>query len=142
MTLVGYKGLPQGLVLSPFVYNIIWPCAARFIPSRCRFLQYADDLVVYMVHRLFDVAHGLVQTACTSLNVFFSSMGLTISASKSEIMLFTRKHNRLQFLVRIAFFNAGLRWSCYAKYVRRRCLQRVNLLKRWQVFFGERIHLV
>jgi hypothetical protein len=35
-----------------------------------------------MAHRLLIVTHGLVQTACTSLNVFFSSMGLTISASK------------------------------------------------------------
>jgi hypothetical protein len=43
-----------------------------------------------MARGLFNVAHGLVQTACTSLNVFFSSMGLTISASKSEVMLFNR----------------------------------------------------
>jgi hypothetical protein len=42
-----------------------------------------------MVHRLFNVTRGLVQTACTSLNVFFSSIGLTISVSKSEVMLFT-----------------------------------------------------
>jgi hypothetical protein len=60
MTLVGYKGLPQGSVLSPFLYNIIGSCADRFIPSGCEFLQYADDLVVYMAHRLFNVARGLV----------------------------------------------------------------------------------
>jgi hypothetical protein len=83
MTLDGYKGLPQGSVLSPFLYNIIGSCVDRFIPSGCGFLQYADDLVVYMAHRLLNVARELVQTACTSLNVFFSSMGLTISASKS-----------------------------------------------------------
>jgi hypothetical protein len=47
MTLVGYKGLPQGSVLSPFLYNIIGSCADRFISSGCGFLQYADDLVVY-----------------------------------------------------------------------------------------------
>jgi hypothetical protein len=144
MTLVGYKGLPQGSVLNPFLYNIIESCADKFIPAGCGFLQYADDLVVYMAHRLFDVARGLVQTVCTSLNVFFSSMVLTISTSKSEVMLFTRKHERLPVLVRIGsyvlpqttcfkylgiFFDAGLRWSCHAKYVRRRCLQRVNLLK-------------
>jgi hypothetical protein len=54
-------------------------------------------------------------------------MGLTISASKSEVMLFTRKDERLTILVRIEsyvlpqttcfkylgiFFEAGLRWSC------------------------------
>jgi hypothetical protein len=65
MTLVGYKGLPQGSVLSPFLYNIIGSCTDRFNPSGCGFLQYADDLVVKMAHRLFSVANGLVQTACT-----------------------------------------------------------------------------
>jgi hypothetical protein len=94
MTLVGYKGLTQGSVLSLFLYNIIGSCVDRFIPSECGFLQCADDLVVYVAHRLFNVPRGLVQTAYTSLNVFFSSMGLTISASKSKAMLFTRKHER------------------------------------------------
>jgi hypothetical protein len=61
MTLVGYKGIPQDSVLSPFLYNIIGSCADRFIPSGCGFLQYADDLVVYMAQRLFNVARGLVQ---------------------------------------------------------------------------------
>jgi hypothetical protein len=93
---------------------------------------------------LFNVARGLVQTACTSMNVFFSNMGLTISALKSEVVLFTRKHERPPILVRIGsyvlpqatcfkylgiFFDSGLQWSCYVNYVRQRCLQRVNLLK-------------
>jgi hypothetical protein len=63
MTLFGYKGLPQGSVLSSFLCNIIGSCADRFIPSGCRFLQYADDVMVFMAHRLFNVARGLVQTA-------------------------------------------------------------------------------
>jgi hypothetical protein len=52
MTLVGYKGIPQDSVLSPFLYNIIGSCADRFIPSGCGFLHNADDLVVYMTQRL------------------------------------------------------------------------------------------
>jgi hypothetical protein len=78
-----YKGLPKGSVLSPFLYNVI-----------------GDDLVVYVTHRLIEVARGLIQTACTSLAVFFSSMGLTISSGSTQ-----------------------------TKYVKRRCLQRINLLK-------------
>jgi hypothetical protein len=78
MTLVGYKGLPQG----PFLYNIIGSYEDRFIPSECGFLHFADYLVVYVAHRLLNVARGLAQTAFTSLNIFSSSMGLTISASK------------------------------------------------------------
>jgi hypothetical protein len=62
----------------------------RFVPSGCGFLQYADDLVVYMAHRLFNVARGLIKTACT---------GLTITALKSEVMLFTSKNKRPPILV-------------------------------------------
>jgi hypothetical protein len=85
--LLGYKGLPQGSVLSPFLYYIIGSCVYRFIPSGCGFLQYADVLVVYVAHRLFmfNVARGLDQTACTSLNVLFSSVSLTISASSRTL---------------------------------------------------------
>jgi hypothetical protein len=79
MTLVGYKSLPQGSVLSPFLYYVIGSCPDRFVPAGCGFLQYADDLVVYVTHRLIEVARGHIQTACTSLGVFFSSMGITIS---------------------------------------------------------------
>jgi hypothetical protein len=101
MTLVGYKGLPQGSVLSPFIYNIIGSCADRYVPTGCGFLQYADVLVMHVAHRLIGVAGGLVQTACTSLSVFFSSVGLTISSSKSEVMLFSRKHERPPILIGI-----------------------------------------
>jgi hypothetical protein len=134
----------QGSVLSPFLYNVIGFCADRFGPVDCGFLQYADDLVVYVADRLIRVARGLIQTACTSLGVFFSSVSLTISSSKSEVMLFSRKHERPPILVGIGshflpqattfkylevFFECGLRWSTQTKYVKRRCLQRINLLK-------------
>jgi hypothetical protein len=139
MTLVGYKDLPRGSVLSPFLYNIIGSCSDRFIPSGCGFHQYVDDLLVYMAHRL--------------VNFFFSSMGLTISASKSEVILFTRKHERPPILLRIGayyvlpqttcfkylgiFFDSELRWRPHVKYVRRRFLQMVILLKSMAgVFWG------
>jgi hypothetical protein len=80
MTLVGYKGLPQGSILSPFLYSVIGSCTDRFVPAGRGFLEYTDDLMVYVTHRLIGVARGLIQTARTSLGVFFSSMGLTISS--------------------------------------------------------------
>jgi hypothetical protein len=64
-----------------------------------------DPWLYMMAHRLFNVARGLVQTACTTMNVFFSSTGpLTISGSKSEVMLFTRKYERPPILVRIGSY--------------------------------------
>jgi Reverse transcriptase (RNA-dependent DNA polymerase) len=92
MTRVGYKGLPQGSVLSPFLYSLLGSGLDRFILSGCVALQYADDVVIYASHRIFEMARALVQTACTALSVFSGSIGLTISSSKSKLMLFSRKH--------------------------------------------------
>jgi hypothetical protein len=80
-----------------------------------------------MLLRLIEVTRGLIQTAYTSLSVLFSSMGLTISYLKSEVMLFSRKHKRPPILIRIGshvlpqattfkylgvFFDCGLRVEC------------------------------
>jgi hypothetical protein len=59
MTLVGYKRLPQGSILSPFVYSFIGSCVDRFVPAGCGFLEYTDDLVVYVTHRLIGWLLGL-----------------------------------------------------------------------------------
>jgi hypothetical protein len=44
----------------------------RFVPSGCDILQYADDILVYVI----QTACALVQAACSSLSVFFSLLGL------------------------------------------------------------------
>jgi hypothetical protein len=62
---LGYKGLPQGLVLNPFIYSLLGSGVDRFI------LQYADDVVVYASQRIMENARALVQTACLALKVFF-----------------------------------------------------------------------
>jgi hypothetical protein len=62
MTLIGYKGLPQGSVLSPFLYNLLGSGIDQFVPSGCDFLQYADDVVVYSSHHVLQTACVLVQT--------------------------------------------------------------------------------
>jgi hypothetical protein len=71
MTLTGYKGLPQGSVLSPFLYNLLGSGMDRFVQSGCDFLQYADDIVVYSSRNVFQTACALVLTACSSLSVFY-----------------------------------------------------------------------
>jgi hypothetical protein len=67
MTLIEYRGLSQGLVLSPFLYNLL--SLDRFMSSGCIFLQYADDIVVYS-------SYLVVQTACSSISVCFLLLGL------------------------------------------------------------------
>jgi hypothetical protein len=74
---------------------------------------------------------------------FFDMVGLTISAVKSEAMVFYRKHHKLDVTIWIGerslpqtkelkylgvFFGAGLRWSIQIRYTQRRDLQRLNCM--------------
>jgi hypothetical protein len=56
MSRTGYKGLPQGLMLSPFLYSLLGSGVDGFIPAGCGILQYADDVVVYASHRIMEIA--------------------------------------------------------------------------------------
>jgi hypothetical protein len=47
---VGFKGLPQGSALSPFLYNFYTSRVDRVLPISCSMLQYADDLAVSVSH--------------------------------------------------------------------------------------------
>jgi hypothetical protein len=96
MTLICNKCLPQRSDLSPFLYNAWRSCIYIFVPSGCGFLQYADDM------RPNDLLKVLVQTACMAVLVLFDSIGLTISTSKSEVMLLSIKHERPPILIMIA----------------------------------------
>jgi hypothetical protein len=131
VTLTEYKGLPQGSVLSQFLYNLLGSGMDRFLPSGSDFHQYAHDIVVYSSHHVLQTACALVQTGCSSLSVFFSLLGLTISSTKSEVVLFSRKQLRPPVSIRIGgrllpqvvsfkylglFFDAGLRRGTQARY--------------------------
>jgi hypothetical protein len=56
MSCTGYKVLPQGSVLSPFLYSLLGSGVDRFIPAGC-VIQYADDVVVYALHRIMEIRH-------------------------------------------------------------------------------------
>jgi hypothetical protein len=137
MSRTGYNGLSQGSVLSPFLYSRLESGIDRFIPAGCVILQYADDVVV--------------QTACFGTNGIFGSQGfffvmveLTISAMKSEAIVFSRRHHKpdvslwidgrrlpqtKEFKYLGVFFDSGLRWNTKVRYVEIRCLERLNFTR-------------
>jgi hypothetical protein len=92
---VGFKGLPQGSALSPFLYTFYTFQADRVLPVRGSMLQYADDLAVYASHVDVENIQRTVQSACDGLNGFFRDIVLSISEPKSELVLFSRKHTNL-----------------------------------------------
>jgi hypothetical protein len=113
----------------------------RFVPSGCQFLQYFNDIVA---PRTSDYLCLSSDRSARHTMFFFSLLGLTISPTKSEVVLFSRRHLWPPVSIRIGGrllpqsvtfkylgvnFEAELRWGTQARYVHKRCLQRQKILK-------------
>jgi hypothetical protein len=55
-------------------------------------LQYAVDMAVYASHVDVENVQRTMQSACVGLNKFFRDIGRSLSESKSELILFSRKY--------------------------------------------------
>lgn len=86
-----WRGLPQGSVLSPLLYNIYTSDLHRSLNIGCHILQYADDLCIYTAVPSIVDAGISMQISLNSLNHWLSAHGLQLSASKSSVVVFSRK---------------------------------------------------
>lgn len=86
-----YKGVPQGSVLSPILFNLYVNNLSSHLYNNCKLLQFADDTVIYARgHDIDNLLHDISISAnqmCASLE----DLGLQISSSKSSLVIFTRK---------------------------------------------------
>jgi hypothetical protein len=94
----------------------------------CSILQYAGDLVVYILGRHVEAVRDCLQTSLTRLMTWFGDL----SANKSEMMVFSRKHENPQVSVRLGqialrnefkylgiIFDRKLTWRLHAEYIQR-----------------------
>lgn len=88
-----WKGLPQGCVLSPILYNLYTSSLHLSLNPDCQILQYADDLVLYISSPSISQASSSLQISLDSLSLWLEERGLQLSASKSTVVTFSRKRN-------------------------------------------------
>ncbi|KAJ0179728.1 hypothetical protein K1T71_004319 [Dendrolimus kikuchii] len=86
-----WKGLPQGSVLSPLLYNIYTASIDSTVNCFCRILQYADDIALYASSHSFCDASSRINSAIYYLHSWLFEHGLSLSASKSSAVIFSRK---------------------------------------------------
>jgi hypothetical protein len=94
----GYKDLPQGSVLSPYMYNFYTRLVEACLHPVCTFLQYADDLVVYISGKHVEAVRECLQTSLTRLMTWF---GTSVKSEEVRNDGFSRKHESPQILVRL-----------------------------------------
>jgi ribonuclease HI len=143
-TRIGRKGLPQGSVLSPLLYNLLGSSIDHIIPIGVSILQYADDIVIYVSGHILLKMQKQIQKSLNAISDFLSDLGLNLSCPKSETVLFTRKSSQLspplyinnnpitiskQFKYLGVIFDRGLNWNAHAGYIQKRCKMRINFMK-------------
>lgn len=98
-----WRGLPQGSVLSPLLYNVYTCDLESSLNGSVKVLQYADDLVLYSTNRSIELTGSDLTSALSLLKLWLDSNGLELSVAKSAVVLFTRK--RLPPPIQVKFGN-------------------------------------
>ncbi|GBP34967.1 Poly(A)-specific ribonuclease PARN [Eumeta japonica] len=88
-----WKGLPQGSILSPLLYNL-YTSDLELLISSCKILQYADDLLLCFSDISVLNGASVLSESLQALQLYLHSFGLELSASKSNLVVFSRKKKR------------------------------------------------
>ena len=136
------KGLPQGSILSPLLFNIMM----SDIPTNAyvEILTYADDIVIFTSGKNTKILGKKIQEYLDTLNIWFEKWGFTLSWSKTIPVLFTKstkpylptlklKDKTLTYATSHKFlgmiFDSKLLWHPHVENIVARCKRKLNFLK-------------
>lgn len=139
-----WRGLPQGSVLSPILFNIYSFDLDKSVNWACRTLQYADDVAIYCTDKSPLRAADMVNGALTSLGSWLNVHGLSLSSAKSSAIVFSRSLtappcrivfneepipivDSVKFLG--VFFDRRFVGSSHLLYIAKKCERNLNILK-------------
>ena len=81
------QGVPQGSVLGPLFY-IIYANDLAGIVKNCKIAMYADDTVLYIANKNFDVSVKKMQEDIDSLSQWCFENGIMANTEKTKVMVF------------------------------------------------------
>lgn len=88
---VASKGVPQGSILSPLLFNLYVAECGRSLTDGCRIIQFADDMTVYADSTDIQDSLRVVERSANRLSRFLLARGLSVSPAKSALIVFSRK---------------------------------------------------
>lgn len=139
-----WKGLPQGSVLSPLLYNIYTRDLDSVICPNCKCLQFADDVVVYLSVKKIEFGVNVINNSLYLLNSWLDSHGLLFSYSKCKSVIFSRKRvippvtitigdNVIDILPHVkflgVFLDSKLSFKKHIEFILAKCEKNLNILR-------------
>lgn len=148
----GSRGVPQGSVLSPLLFNVYISRVHLNLNKNTHILAYADDIVIFTRDKNIFKLSQTLDSDLDSLKENLSKLDLKISSSKTKWCIFYAKNrfstlqtriNKLNLHVKIDdtiilsphavflgyAFDTNLNWRTHVKKLKLACLSRINLLK-------------
>lgn len=89
-------GVPQGGVLSPFLFSLALRRIADHLPRGIGIIMYADDIIIYSRGVDVDLSVTSLQQSFDTLRNWLEQLGLDISLPKTQYTIFSRKRTVLQ----------------------------------------------
>ncbi|XP_070529361.1 uncharacterized protein [Cardiocondyla obscurior] len=86
-----HKGLPQGAVLSPILYNIYTTDITRDLPSNIKHAQFADDIAIWCYDSDPMLRKINIEKAIDILNKELNNIGLNLQSNKTNLIEFHRE---------------------------------------------------
>lgn len=102
---IKFSGLPQGSVLSPLLYNIYKFSFVDALPLNVKYLQYADDIVIYQTGQNSESISLSINKALDSILNWLDDHSLSLSTEKTKAMLFSRCRKRPNSYIKINGLN-------------------------------------
>jgi ribonuclease HI len=110
-----WKGLPQGSVLSPLLFNIYTYDYESHLVGPISIIQYADDIVLYCSDISASNACSVINYNLKILKIYLDSNGLDLSVSKTQAVLFSTRKKKIN--INLVYNNCNILLSDEAKYL-------------------------
>jgi ribonuclease HI len=139
-----WRGLPQGSVLSPTLFNLYCHDLEAMIPDDCSIIQYADDIAIYCSNKNIKSAAKSISSALEKVSIWMYNNSLKLSAHKSQTVMFSRKHSNPEITLKCEgipipqvdevkflglLINRKLSWHSQISHIAKKCEIGINMLR-------------